>query len=53
MTKQEVKQMIEQLQELNEKRVLVDELGKDNWRKLLRMNHWEEQEDGKSFLRVN
>mgnify|MGYP001473184197 FL=1 len=45
--------MTEQLQEPNEKRVLVDELGKDYWRKLLRMNHWEEQEDGKSFLRVN
>jgi hypothetical protein len=53
MTKQEVKQMTEQVQESNEDKDFVDELGKDNWRKLLRMNHWEEQEDGKSFLRVN
>ena len=53
MTKQEVKIMTEQLQESNHKKVWVDKFDGEDWRQLLRMNHWEEQEDGKSFLRVN
>ena len=31
----------------------VEEFDEEDWRQLLRMNYWEEQEDGKSFLRVN
>jgi hypothetical protein len=53
MTKQEVKQMTEQLHESNQKRIWVDGFDEEDWRQLLRMNYWEEQEDGKSFLRVN
>ena len=53
MTKQEVKKMTEQSQASNQKRVWVDEFDEEDWRQLLRMNYWEEQEDGKDFLRVN
>lgn len=53
MTKQEVKEMTEQLQESKQKSIWVDKLDEEDWRQLLRMNYWEEQEDGKDFLRVN
>ena len=53
MTKQEVKQMTEQLHESNQKRIWVDRFDEEDWRQLLRMNYWEDQEDGKHFLRVN
>lgn len=45
--------MTDQSQESNQKKIWVGEHYNENWRKLLRMNYWEEQEDGKSFLRVN
>jgi|LakMenEpi03Aug12_release.lakeMendotaPanAssembly.Ray.scaffolds.fasta_scaffold5624321_1 hypothetical protein len=53
MTKQEVKQMTEQLQESSQKRIWVDEFDKEDWRQLLSVNYWEDYEDGKDFLRVN
>jgi hypothetical protein len=45
--------MIEQLHESNQKRILVDEFDKEDWRQLLSVNYWEDYEDGKDFLRVN
>jgi hypothetical protein len=35
------------------KSFLVKEFDEEDWRQLLSMNYWEDQEDGKSFLRVN
>ena len=53
MTKQEVKKMTEQLNDSNQKKIWVDGFDEEDWRQLLRMNYWEEQEDGKTLLRVN
>ena len=53
MTKQEVKQMTEQLQESNQKRIWVDRFDEEDWRQLFRSDLLGEYEDGKSFLRVN
>lgn len=45
--------MTEQIQGSNQERILVDEFDKEDWRRLLILNYWEEYEDGKTFLRVN
>jgi hypothetical protein len=53
MTKQEVREMTEQIQGSNQEKILVDEFHKEDWRRLLTLNYWEDYEDGKTFLRVN
>jgi hypothetical protein len=53
MTKQEVKQMTEQLQESNQKRIWIEEFDEEDWRQLFRNELTEDYEDGKPFLRVN
>lgn len=45
--------MTEQLNNSSQKKIWVDGFDEEDWRQLLRMNYWEEQEDGKHFLRVN
>jgi hypothetical protein len=45
--------MTKLVNESKNKSFLVKEYDEEDWRQLLSMNYWEDQEDGKSFLRVN
>ena len=52
MTKQEVKKMIEQLQESKQKRFWVEVFDEEDWEELFRSDLWELFEDNKAFMRV-
>ena len=52
MTKQEVNQMTEQLQESNQKRIWVDRFDEEDWQALLMTDLEELFEYDKAYLRV-
>ena len=45
--------MTDLINESKNKCFLVKEYDEEDWRQLLSMSYWEDQEDGKSLLRVN
>jgi hypothetical protein len=52
-TKQEVRKMIEQVQETSGKKLWVENFDEEDWKELLRQDLWEPSEQDKVKLRVD